>query len=68
MEELISSFAGHWLLIGDLNSIASNFDKWGGSSSGAKSSRCFQNFASTVGAIDLGFSGPKYTWSNKRMG
>ena len=68
MEKLISSFTSHWLLIGELNSIASSFDKWGGSSFGAKSSRCFQNFVLSVGAIDLGFSGLKYTWSNKRVG
>jgi hypothetical protein len=45
---------------GDLNSVAkSSKKKKGGSSKGSYSSRNFQNFVADVGALDLGFSGPK---------
>ena len=68
MEYLIDCFSGHWLVIGDLNSTASNLDKSGGNQKGECSSRSFRNFVDNVGAIDMGFSGPKYTWTNKRSG
>ena len=55
-------------MIGDLNSVAKGSEKKGGSSKGTNLSRSFQQFVSEVGAIDLGFSGPKFTWSNKRVG
>ena len=44
MEDIILSFSGHWLMIGDLNCIASSDDKQGGSFSNARSFQCFQNF------------------------
>ncbi|KAG8644002.1 hypothetical protein MANES_11G088101v8 [Manihot esculenta] len=28
----------------------------------------FKNFISTVGLLDLGFYGPKFTWNNRRFG
>ena len=68
MEDIINIFSGVWLMFGDLNSIASSGDKLGGSHRGESYSKCFQNFTSNVGAIDLGFSGHKFTWSNKRAG
>ena len=68
MEDIITRFSGVWLMFGDLNCIASSKDKLGGSSRGESSSRCFQNFISNVGAIDLGFCGPKFTWTNKKVG
>ena len=68
MEEVISTFSGLWLIIGDLNSTTANSNKVGGNQNGESSSRCFRNFATNVGAIDLGFTGPKFTWTNKRDG
>ena len=59
MEKIINSFTGAWLKIGDLNVIAGSSEKLGGSQKGECSFRCFQNFVSSVGAIDLGFCGPK---------
>lgn len=68
MADIISDFSRVWLLIGDLNSTASSSNKFGSSSNGEASSRSFRQFSNTVGAIDLGFNGPKYTWSNRRVG
>ena len=61
MVEIIDNFARAWLMIGNLNVIAGSSEKLGGSQKGECSSRCFQNFVSSVGAIDLGFCGPKFT-------
>jgi hypothetical protein len=61
MEYLIDCFSSHWLIIGDLNSIASNLDKSRGNQKGECFSKSFRNFVDNVGAIDLGFSGPQYT-------
>ena len=61
MKDIINRFSGLWVMIGDLNSIISSGDKVGGSHRGNRSSRWFQSFVSNVGAIDLGFCGPKFT-------
>ena len=53
-------------MIGDLNSISLLADKSGGRFNGG-SSKNFIGFIENVGAIDLGFRGPRFTWSNKRV-
>ena len=68
MEEIIDSFSGLWMLIRDINSIVVNFEKKGRIPNVGGSSKYFTSFVDQVGAIDLGFSGSKYTWSNKRSG
>ena len=55
-------------MIRDLNSISSPSDKRGGTSSSWGSSKFFKAFVDNVGAIDLGFNGPRFTWSNKIIG
>jgi hypothetical protein len=56
------------LIIGDLNSIVKKSEKRGGSSSSLSSSSSFLTFVSNTGAIDLGFNGPRFTWSNRKEG
>jgi hypothetical protein len=68
MKDLILSFPGPWLLIGDLNSICYSEDKQGGRVGGSSSSNWLKDFVTSTGAIDLGFNGPRFTWSNKRVG
>jgi hypothetical protein len=68
LENLICSFFGLWLIIGDLNSIVKKSEKRGGSSSGLSSSSNFLNFVSNTEAIDLGLNGLRFTWSNRREG
>ena len=55
-------------MLGDLNSFAKTAEKIGGSSKKVYSSRSFNHFVSEVGAVDLGFSRPKFTLTNKRVG
>uniref|UniRef100_A0A2N9ET81 Reverse transcriptase domain-containing protein n=2 Tax=Fagus sylvatica TaxID=28930 RepID=A0A2N9ET81_FAGSY len=68
LKDLIGSYSGPWLIIGDLNSIYSSEDKRGGSLRGSCSTNWFSDFVAETGALDLGFNGPHFTWSNKREG
>ena len=54
--------------MGDFNYVDSNLDKRGGRYLGEASTRSFSNFVHATGAIDLGFIGSRFTWSNKREG
>ena len=68
LEELVNAFAGPWLVMGDFNCVDSNLDKRGGRYLGEASTRSFSNFVHATGAIDLGFIGSRFTWSNKHEG
>lgn len=55
-----------WLCIGDFNDILVSHEKeWGKHKIFGKMQH-FQNMVNQCGFIDLGFNGPKFTWSNKR--
>ena len=68
LEELVSAFAGPWLVIRDFNCVDSNLDKRGGRYLGEALTRSFSNFVHAIGAIGLGFIGSRFTWSNKCEG
>ncbi|CAL2264474.1 unnamed protein product [Prunus armeniaca] len=50
-----------WLLAGDFNEILSIEDKFGGAST--LRVRGFKNWFDGNDMVDLGFSGPKFTWT-----
>jgi endonuclease/exonuclease/phosphatase family metal-dependent hydrolase len=54
------------LCIGDMNELLYDTDK---NSSNINRSRlyAFHSFVKSCGLFDLGFSGPAYTWTNKRF-
>ncbi|RYR07867.1 hypothetical protein Ahy_B05g075354 [Arachis hypogaea] len=43
-------------------------DKEGGREKSESSIQKFQNFINEVGLIDLGYEGPKFTWTNRKYG
>ena len=55
-----------WLLAGDFNEVLCSEDKFGGLPVNLRRSQLFSNCLDTCGMIDLGFSGPRFTWSNLR--
>jgi hypothetical protein len=57
-----------WLCIGDFNEIVSLSEKWGGGGRANSQMRNFQDALTTCELSDLGFRGPKYTWSNCQEG
>ncbi|CAL9006204.1 unnamed protein product, partial [Prunus brigantina] len=54
-----------WLLAGDFNDILAIDEKLGGASSGR--SKGFKDWFDSQEMLDLGFVGPKFTWTNKRV-
>ena len=68
LENMVSTFSGPCVVIGDLNCIKRAKEKRGGCAV-VESSVCYlKDFMSNTGAIDLGFLGPSFTWSNRREG
>ncbi len=55
-----------WLLAGDFNEVLSSDDKFGGLPVNLRRSNLFNNCLNACGMIDLGFHGPRFTWSNLR--
>ena len=55
-----------WLLIGDFNEPLVSSDKYGGRVVNINNSLQFKECLDRCNMVDLGFSGPRYTWTNKR--
>ena len=56
-----------WLLLGDFNEVLNSEDKFGGRSINLNRALDFKECLDTCSLLDLGFSGPKFTWSNLRQ-
>jgi hypothetical protein len=59
---------GSVALSGDFNEIVSLGEKSSRTSRPLRQMEAFQNSLEDCGLMDLGFFGPKFTWSNDRMG
>ena len=55
-----------WVLAGDFNETLSAEDKFGGRTIGVSSSLLFKECLDNCNMIDIGFSGPRFTWTHKR--
>ena len=62
--------AGHhsmpWVVAGDFNEVLMGEDKFEGRPINLGKALLFQECLDTCKMIDIGFSGPRYTWSNHR--
>jgi hypothetical protein len=65
---LLQSVEGPWLCFGDFNTVVEDNEKIGGRSGSSSASNYLRNLISDLDAVDLGFSGVKFTWCNKRWG
>lgn len=54
--------------MGDFNEVMWSFEKRGGNSKSWHSMKLFRDVVSHCGLLDLGFTGPSFTWSNGRQG
>ncbi|XP_038979986.1 uncharacterized protein LOC120110122 [Phoenix dactylifera] len=57
------------VVVGDFNCILSSGDKRGGAAfTDRVDRREFRDFVSRTGLVDLGYSGPQFTWCNNQLG
>ena len=66
---LISIFESNnlpWVVAGDFNEPLLNCDKFGGRVISVNNSLLFKDCLDKCNLVDLGFSGPRFTWTNKR--
>lgn len=70
MWDNLNSFASHynnpWLVLGNFNDIASPNEKFGGRPPNLNRIATFNKNLDYYNLIDLGFKGPKFTWTNNR--
>ena len=55
-----------WVLAGDFNEPLSEEDKFGGRAVSVNMLLLFKECLDKCNMIDIGFSGPRFTWTNKR--
>ncbi|XP_071917167.1 uncharacterized protein [Coffea arabica] len=54
----------HWAIMGDLNDITSNGEKWGGNLRAEVRFQDFNSFINNNELVDIGFEGVSWTWCN----
>nr|XP_023873887.1 uncharacterized protein LOC111986485 [Quercus suber] len=55
-----------WVMAGDFNEPLIDEDKFGGRGVSINRSLAFKECLDQCSMVDMGFSGPRYTWTNKR--
>ena len=55
-----------WVIVGDFNEPLVNDDKFGGRAVSMNNSLLFKECLDKCNMIDIGFAGPRYTWTNRR--
>ena len=69
MDDLTSFANSHclpWVLAGDFNEILAHHEGLSNSSPNCKQMSIFNDFLNNYNLLDLDFSGPRFTWTNKR--
>nr|XP_023879291.1 uncharacterized protein LOC111991724 [Quercus suber] len=55
-----------WIMAGDFNEPLTDEDKFGGRGVNVNRSLVFKECLDSCNMVDMGFTGPRYTWTNKR--
>ena len=63
---ILESFQGPWVCFGDFNYIVNAEEKYGGVKGGTSAPNYLKELMFDLGAIDLGYSGNKFTWAKGR--
>jgi hypothetical protein len=66
LSAFLESVKGPWVCFGDFNVVINDEEKQGGVKGNTLTPNFFQEIMFELGAVDLGFSGNKFTWTNKR--
>ncbi|CAN1744115.1 LINE-1 retrotransposable element ORF2 protein, partial [Linum perenne] len=56
-----------WMALGDFNAIVDSSEKFGGAGFNRIQAQEFRDCISECGFLDMGFSGPKFTWFRKNL-
>ena len=65
---LLESHQGPWACIGDFNYILNEEERFGGSKGGSSSTNYLKELMFELNAVDLRYSGNKYTWARGKWG
>uniref|UniRef100_A0A2N9GTN8 Reverse transcriptase domain-containing protein n=1 Tax=Fagus sylvatica TaxID=28930 RepID=A0A2N9GTN8_FAGSY len=68
LNALLESIQEPWVCFGDFNLTISDEEKLGGRRGNSSRQNFLQDMMFELGAIDLGYSGNQFTWSNNRWG
>ena len=68
LSAFLESVKGPWVCFGDFNVVINDEEKQGGVKGNTSTLNFLQEIMFELGAVDLGFSGNKFTWTNKRWG
>ncbi|XP_058201666.1 uncharacterized protein LOC131316348 [Rhododendron vialii] len=67
LTQFADSHNSPWIMAGDFNEVLSSSDKFGGRPISNSRSSAFCNCIDCCGMHDLGFSGPRFTWTNTQV-
>ena len=68
LNALIQATTGPWLCFGDFNCVVEEAEKEGGNRGSTSTPNFLKELLFELEAVDLGYSGNKFTWWNKRWG
>ncbi|OMO86542.1 reverse transcriptase [Corchorus capsularis] len=68
IENLARTINALWVVLGDFNDVSNAWEKMGGAVPSLARCNLFNGMITNCGLMDLGFSGPAFTWCNKRKG
>ncbi|OMO56897.1 reverse transcriptase [Corchorus capsularis] len=68
LENFAATVDRPWVMIGDFNDVTHSNEKIGGVAHSVGRCMSFTGMIANCGLIDLGFTGPSFTWCNKRKG
>ena len=68
LHALLQSIPGPWMCCGDFNVVINDEEKVGGITGGPSSPSLLKELLFDLAAVDLGYVGNRFTWSNRRWG
>nr|POF06471.1 hypothetical protein CFP56_57443 [Quercus suber] len=68
LSTLLETFHGPWVCLGDFNFTLNEEESRGGRKGNSSATNYLKELMFDFGAIDLGFSGNKFTWAKGRWG
>ena len=66
LKTMASNMHLSWLALGDFNEVVNQSEKLGGNKISLSRSNLYASTMDDCNLIDIGYNGPKFTWTNKR--